>query len=79
MCVATARFALRASSPRGKLIVNLMASLAEFEHDLLRDRVRSGVASAKACGQRFGRSPGFRHSDRQAPVVIRLSEIEKLS
>ncbi|MDP8950558.1 MAG: recombinase family protein, partial [Actinomycetota bacterium] len=29
------------STPQGKLITNLMASLAEFEHDLLRERVRS--------------------------------------
>ena len=66
------------STPQGKLIANLMASLAEFEHDLLRERVRSGVA-AKARGQRFGRRPGYRPSDRQAPEVIRLSDIEKLS
>jgi DNA invertase Pin-like site-specific DNA recombinase len=67
------------STPQGKLIANLMASLAEFEHDLLRERVRSGVAAAKARGQRFGRRPGYRPSDRQAPEVIRLSEEEKLS
>lgn len=54
------------STPQGKLIANLMASLAEFEHDLLRERVRSGVAAAKARGQRFGRRPGYRPSDRQA-------------
>lgn len=28
----------------GKLIVFLMAALAEFERDLLRERVRSGIA-----------------------------------
>lgn len=67
------------STPQGKLIANLMASLAEFEHDLLRERVRSGVAAAKARGQRFGRRPGYRPSDRQAPEVVRLSETEKLS
>lgn len=67
------------STPQGKLIANLMASLAEFEHDLLRERVRSGVAAAKARGQRFGRWPGHRPSDHQAPEVVRLSEIEKLS
>lgn len=67
------------STPQGKLIANLMASLAEFEHDLLRERVRLGVAAAKARGQRFGRRPGYRPSDRQAPEVIRLSESERLS
>jgi DNA invertase Pin-like site-specific DNA recombinase len=68
------------STPQGKLIANLMASLAEFEHDdLLRERVRSGIAAAKARGQSFGRKRGYRPSDRHAPEVIRLSESEKLS
>lgn len=67
------------STPQGKLVANLMASLAEFEHDLLRERVRSGVAAAKARGQRFGWRPGYRPFDRHAPEVIRLSETEKLS
>jgi DNA invertase Pin-like site-specific DNA recombinase len=55
------------------------SSLAEFEHDLLRERVRSGIAAAKARGQTFGRKQGYRPSDRHAPDVIRLSESEKLS
>lgn len=67
------------STPQGKLITNLMASLAEFEHDLLRERVRSGVAAAKARGQTFGRRPGYRPSDKQAPKVVELSEVEDLS
>ena len=36
------------STPQGKLIASLMAILAEFERDLLRERVRSGIAAAKA-------------------------------
>ena len=67
------------STPQGKLVANLMASLAEFEHDLLRERVRSGVAAAKARGQIFGRRPGYRPSDRQAPRVVKLSEVEGCS
>jgi DNA invertase Pin-like site-specific DNA recombinase len=67
------------STPQGKLIANLMASLAEFEHDLLRERVRSGIAAAKARGQTFGRRAGYRPSDRHAPEVIRLAAEEELS
>jgi len=67
------------STPQGKLIANLMASLAEFEHDLLRERVTSGIAAAKARGQTFGRRPGYRPSDKHAPEVVRLSRAEKLS
>jgi putative DNA-invertase from lambdoid prophage Rac len=43
------------STPQGRLVASLMASLAEFEHSLLRERVRSGIAAAKARGQVFGR------------------------
>lgn len=56
-----------------------MASLAEFEHDLLRERVASGIAAARARGQTFGRRPGYRPSDRHAQEVVRLSETENLS
>ena len=37
-------------SPQGKLFASLMAALAEFERDLLRERIRSGVASAQERG-----------------------------
>ncbi len=67
------------STPQGKLVASLMASLAEFEHDLLRERVRSGIAAAKARGQVFGRAKGYRPSDKHAPEVIRLADEEKLS
>ncbi len=67
------------STPQGKLIASLMASLAEFETDLLRERVRSGIAAAKARGQVFGRQKGYRPSDKHAPEVLRLADEEKLS
>jgi putative DNA-invertase from lambdoid prophage Rac len=61
------------ATPQGKLIANLMASVAEFEHDLLRERVRSGIAAAKVRGQTFGRKPGYRpKSDRLAPAAVRM-------
>jgi len=67
------------ATPQGKLIANLMVFLVEFEHDLLRERVTSGIAAAKARGQTLRRRPGYRPSDRHAPEVVRLSETEKLS
>ncbi len=67
------------STPQGRLVASLMASLAEFEHDLLRERVRSGIAAAKARGQTFGRAKGHRPSDRHAQEVLRLADEEGLS
>jgi putative DNA-invertase from lambdoid prophage Rac len=59
-------------TPQGKLIATVMAALAEFERDLLRERIRSGIAAAKARGQIFGRRLGQRiKADRFAPDVLR--------
>ena len=61
------------STPQGKLIASLMATLAEFERDLLRERIKSGIAAAKARGKKLGRQEGYRpKSDRLAPKVIAL-------
>jgi putative DNA-invertase from lambdoid prophage Rac len=61
------------STPQGKLIAMMMAALAEFERDLLRERVRSGIAAARARGIVFGRQSGQRvKADRLAPKVLAL-------
>ena len=61
------------STPQGKLIATLMAGFAEFERDLLRERVRSGVQAAQARGVIFGRRSGQRiKSDKLAPKVLAL-------
>jgi DNA invertase Pin-like site-specific DNA recombinase len=46
------------STPMGKLIATFMSGLAEFERDLIRERVKSGIAAAKARGQHHGRRSG---------------------
>jgi DNA invertase Pin-like site-specific DNA recombinase len=62
-------------TPQGKLIAMIMASIAEFERDLVRERVRSGLAAAKAKGKNLGRRPGQRiKSDRLAPQVLKMVE-----
>jgi putative DNA-invertase from lambdoid prophage Rac len=58
--VAQTGLQLDLRSAQGKLIASLMAALAEFERDLLRERVRSGIAAAKRRGVRFGRQRGQR-------------------
>lgn len=60
-------------SPQGKLFASLMAALAEFERDLLRERVRSGIAAARARGVKFGRQPGQRvKADSSQARVLQL-------
>ncbi len=43
------------STPNGRLVFGSFASIAEFERELIRDRVRSGLSSARAKGKRLGR------------------------
>ncbi|WP_301213061.1 recombinase family protein [Yersinia sp. 22-579] len=61
------------STPQGKLIATLMSGFAEFERDLLRERVRSGIQAAQARGVIFGRRPGQRiKSEKLTPKVLAL-------
>jgi DNA invertase Pin-like site-specific DNA recombinase len=46
---------LDTSSSGGKLIFHLMAALAEFERDLIRERTQAGLAAARARGRHGGR------------------------
>ncbi len=71
--IAQTGFQFDISTAQGKLLAALMASLAEFERDLLKERVRSGLAAAKARGKMLGRQVGDRpKSDKLAPKVIEL-------
>lgn len=41
----------------GRLIFHLFGALAEFERDLIRERVQAGLKSARARGRKGGRPP----------------------
>lgn len=43
------------SSPVGRLILHILASVAEFEREMIRERVKAGMKSAKHRGIRCGR------------------------
>ncbi len=43
------------TTAQGRLLFGIMASLAEFERELIRERVRAGLDAALARGKRLGR------------------------
>src|SRR5215471_18468677 len=45
------------STASGKLMRTIMAGLAEFERDLIRERVKSGLAAARSRGVVLGPAP----------------------
>ena len=44
-------------TPTGRLMVNLLGSIAQFEREVMLERQREGVAKAKAEGKYKGRAP----------------------
>jgi len=63
------------STPHGRMIATVLSGIAEFERELIQERIRSGIAAAKARGKRLGRQAGQRpKSDRLAPRVMALVE-----
>ncbi|WP_424929125.1 recombinase family protein [Amaricoccus tamworthensis] len=48
---------LDTSTATGKLMLNLLGSVAEFEREIMLERQREGIAKAKAAGKYKGRKP----------------------
>lgn len=60
---------LDTSTPTGKLMLNLLGSIAEFERSIMLERQKIGIAKARAEGRYRGRAPTAR---RLAPKVHEL-------
>lgn len=53
--VTLSGISLDLNTPQGKLMAAILSAIAEFERDLIRERVKSGIAAARAKGRKFGR------------------------
>ena len=70
------------SSSQGRLLSTLLAAIAEFERDLIRERTGDGRKRAMAKGVKFGRKPKLSDFQRQEAIRRRangetLGEIAK--
>jgi len=61
--------ALDLTTPAGRAMAGLLAVFAEFEREILRERVRAGLAHARQNGKRLGRP---------ATVAVHVDRIRKL-
>lgn len=69
--VAMSGMTFELGTPHGRMMATMLAGIAQFERDLLSERVKSGLAAARARGKKLGRQPGQRpKSDKFAPQVI---------
>ncbi|ATN36415.1 DNA resolvase [Rhizobium sp. ACO-34A] len=60
---------LDTSTPAGRLMLHVLASMAEFERSLISERTRAGMAAARARGSRIGRRPAMTPEQRQEARV----------
>lgn len=56
------------ASPTGRVMFAVIAAMAEFERELIRERIQAGLRRARAQGKRLGRPPRIFHRDRVLPL-----------
>jgi DNA invertase Pin-like site-specific DNA recombinase len=61
------------SSSQGRLLSTLLAAIAEFERDLIKERTGEGSTRAQANGVKFGRKPKLSEYQRQAAIKRRAA------
>jgi len=63
--------AIDTTTPAGKLMFSIIGAVAEFERDLIRERVKVGMARAKRQGTRSGKAIG------RPSASINMEEVRK--
>jgi DNA invertase Pin-like site-specific DNA recombinase len=82
--------AIDTSSRTGKLVMGILALIAEFENDIRRERQMDGIRKAHDRGVRFGRKPllvsqtiqqvrKLRKAGKTVPEIMRQTDLSKAS
>jgi DNA invertase Pin-like site-specific DNA recombinase len=61
---------LDTSTPTGKLMLNVLGSVAQFEREVMLERQREGIAKAKADGKYKGREPTAMRQAEQIKALV---------
>lgn len=70
--------ALDLTSPAGKLMLTMLAALAEMERDLLLERTAAGLARAKSEGKTLGR-PSKTTPEQRSEIIAKYAAGESVS
>ena len=65
------------STASGKMVFSVIGAMAEYEHNLIRERTMAGLAAARSRGRMGGRPKSLDES--QVKVAIALAEAGKLT
>ncbi|MCI0408109.1 MAG: recombinase family protein [Acidobacteria bacterium] len=66
-------------SPTGRVMFAVIAAMAEFERELVRERIQAGLRRARAQGKRLGRPPRVYHRDRVLPLRQAGRSVRKIA
>jgi DNA invertase Pin-like site-specific DNA recombinase len=70
---------INTTTPSGKLTFHLFAALAEFERDILRQRVNAGLKAARRRGRVGGRPKSLNDNDmKKARALLRSGDYTKV-
>ncbi|WP_458410930.1 recombinase family protein, partial [Aeromonas caviae] len=70
--------AIDTTTAGGRLVFHIFGALAEFEHNLIRERTIAGLAAARARGRKGGRKPSMSTADtRKAAAMLKDDKITK--
>ncbi len=73
--IASSGLTFDLTTAQGRLIASIFGAIAEFEAALTRERIKSGLAAARARGKKLGRQPGRTDRiQRLTPKVLKLVE-----
>jgi DNA invertase Pin-like site-specific DNA recombinase len=67
--------ALDTSTPAGKLAFSVFGALAEYERELIRERVKVGIQRAKRNGVKLGRPSNLTDTARAAILALRAKDV----
>lgn len=58
------------NTPTGKLMLNVLGGVAEFEREIMLERQREGIAKAKAAGKYKGRVPTAQRRKNEVEALV---------